>query len=114
MKPGGRVAALLAAAAAGCFSPEVPSGSIRCGDQQSCPPALVCAIDGTCRRPGETVAGEDAGPPRDPAPDAACMPAQCGTEPRLCGVLDNGCGQPMNCGPCMHDQTCVNHVCVKT
>src|SRR6185436_4884793 len=43
---------LAAALAAGCFNPEEPDCSYRCGPQSLCPDNYECASDGYCHRKG--------------------------------------------------------------
>jgi hypothetical protein len=55
-----------AAGAAGCYSPDVVSGSLRCGSGMSCPAGYSCRPDATCWKDGEmpsaTASGRDSAP----------------------------------------------------
>jgi hypothetical protein len=45
--------AFLAAALAGCFSPNFDSGHLHCAANNACPPGFYCASDQTCWKNGE-------------------------------------------------------------
>jgi hypothetical protein len=36
--------------AAGCFRPDIPDGTLRCGTNAACPDGLACGMDGLCYR----------------------------------------------------------------
>jgi hypothetical protein len=77
-------------------------GSLRCGDE--CPAGETCGGGGergVCGKPVE----------------AGCKPISCSqAQARLCGRVGDGCGRPLDCGPCDSGDTCgavVANVCGK-
>ncbi len=94
-----RVLGALVAAAlvAGCsFKPAVSNGSFQCGDNDACPPGMICADDGHCYRP-------------DALPDLGsgiCTPTTCAALGKNCGAVSNGCGATVSCGTCDAPNTC--------
>lgn len=59
--------------------------------------------------------GDDAGGGADAGTDAGCTPTACG--PLDCGMVDDGCGTPQDCGacgiglPCTSDMDCASGAC---
>ena len=47
------LAALIAVAAASCFSPKQPACAFSCADDGACPVGYSCQADGVCHRDGD-------------------------------------------------------------
>ncbi|HEX4336774.1 MAG TPA: SUMF1/EgtB/PvdO family nonheme iron enzyme [Polyangiaceae bacterium] len=64
-------------------------------------------VNYSCRTPGTTVAGSDAG----------CIPSTCRDRSANCGVTDDGCGGVLACGSCATGEACggggIANVCGK-
>ncbi len=120
---------------ASCFDPRYPEG-IPCSEAQTCPPTLICDVDGVCRRTPQQPPGDrpdaDVGLPGDAGlradarldPDAAtrCQSSDDCTDGKVCQE-DGSCVAPtctngtqdgtetgIDCGgvcsPCGDGQTC--------
>jgi len=76
--------------------PECEEG-LQCETDQDCPPGFIC-VDGECQR--------------------ACTPQTCQDLGAECGLVDNGCGQAIDCGDCIPPDTCggaaVENQCAST
>jgi hypothetical protein len=102
--------AILVFVLAGCFSPDLGQGVIRCGEEQSCPPGFQC-VRGFCWSNGADLSVEgviDMSRAVDLAGAAGdlnmCVPTMkcngfCGT------IADDGCGHSLRCD-CSVPNTC--------
>ncbi len=75
--------ALLLSACA--FKPNLGDGQVRCGNDGRCPPNQHCEDDGLCYGPPTATGG-------------TCVPTHCFVG--WCGLVNDGCGQTIDCGPC--------------
>jgi hypothetical protein len=71
-----------------CVSSDFADGQFLCdpAGNASCPPDMMCAADGTCRR-GAAVGGT-----------GECVPRACSDLYPQCGTLEDGCGAMLVCG----------------
>jgi hypothetical protein len=84
----------VATLAAGCFAPDFPACTVRCGAEERCPSDSACGADGYCHAEG------------DPGSCAVCLPITCADVAGRCGQHpDDGCGEPLDCGACDGDPT---------
>ena len=92
---------LFIACSGGCFSERTDyrSGEIACSHASNqCPAGLSCASDGRCYRSG--VGPPDAPPRPDARPsDGGCVPFGDACGSRVCGFVNDTCGNTVLCGP---------------
>jgi hypothetical protein len=110
--------ALLAVACS--FAPDIPTGSIRCGDDGACPAGSSCGADLVCHTAGEPAtqsgaeppAGDAATLPSDASPQPICGIAACAALNAQCGTIRDACDHDVACPPCPTGYKCSLHVCV--
>jgi hypothetical protein len=93
---------------AGAAEPTATMSSSGGGDE---PAATTFSAGGVSEEPAPD--GDPAGGnPGGEAGAAACQPRGCSILPASCGVLDDGCGTPLDCGQCFWwFEECRQHLC---